>query len=138
MANMNPQTLRDTVILKTPAGHEVVADLDYEHFSVIDAKVVHGITGVLKPLSSEISDNLARALHARQIYENAVLETRAVEAKLKGFGEATIKLGARHPALEPYWREMAQHRTIARDMGERARHFHDDAMKAIDKILEND
>ena len=126
---------RDTVIMKTPAGHEVLAELDYEHFEVCAAKVVHCETGVMRPLDGRISDNLARALHARQIYEAAMKESHAVETKLSSFGEAIVKLGYHHPALEPYWREVEQHRAIARDMGERARHFHDNAMAAIDKIL---
>ena len=126
---------RDTVILKTPRGHQVMAELDYTHFEICRAKVVHSYTGVIKALDEETSQNLARALHARQIYEEALKESEAIEKTLKGFGEAIVKLGHAHPALEPYWREMAQHRSIAQDMGNRARHFHDDAMQAIDKII---
>ena len=126
---------RDTVMMTTPAGHEVLAELDYADFGLRTAKVVHAKTGVMRPLDPLIAENLARALHARQIYETAVKEGRAVETKLSGFSEAIIKLGPTHPALEPYWREVEQHRTIARDMGARARHFHNTATAAIDKIL---
>ena len=127
----------DTVILKTPAGHEVLAELDYEHFEVANAKVVHSHTGVMKPLGGQVSENIARALRAKQVYEAALEESRAVEAKLSGFGESVLKLGTSHPALAPYWREMEQHRSIAKDMGERARHFYDDAMTEIDRSLDS-
>jgi hypothetical protein len=125
---------RETVTMKTPRGHDVLAELDYENFSVYRAKVVHGFTGVIKPLEGEAVDNLARALRARQLYEAALKEKQAVEKTVEGFGKAISSLDHRHPAVEPYWREMEQHETIAHDMGERARHFHETAMKAIDLI----
>ncbi len=58
-----------------------------------------------------------------------------VQETLKSFGAAVALLGKKHPALEPYWKEVDQHRTIAEDMRDRAKHFHDDAMKAIDKLV---
>jgi hypothetical protein len=61
-------------------------------------------------------------------------ESRAVEETLKRFGSVAAALGNQHPALEPYWREANQHKSIAEDMRLRARHFHDDAMAAIDKL----
>jgi hypothetical protein len=126
---------RDTVILTTPGGHEVVADLDYENFEVRRAKVVHSYTGVIKPLDEKTAENLARALKAKQVYEQALGESKAVEQTLKGFGEAVAALGKKHPALAPYWKEAEQHHSIAQDMRERAKHFHDDAMRAIDKLV---
>lgn len=131
------KTPRDTVIFTTPKGHEVVADLDYDNFEVRDAKVVHSFTGVMKPLDAETAENLARALKAKQIYEHALNETKAVERHLDSMGEAVKALGQKHPALAPFWKEVEQHRTIARDMREHARIYHDDAMKAIDKLAED-
>ncbi len=128
---------RDTVILTTPHGHEVVADWDYDSFEVRHAKVVHSYTGVMKPLDNQMAENLARALRAKQVYEQALGETKAVEQTLQGFGEAVASLGKKHPALEPYWREVEQHRAIAQDMRERAKHFHDNAMTQIDKLAED-
>lgn len=128
--------LQDTVILTTPHGHEVVADFDYENFEVHNAKVVHGFTGVMKPLDQEVTENLARALRAKQVYEQALSETKQVELTLERFGDAAVKLGKKHPALAPYWQEVEQHRAIASDMCDRAKHFHDDAMEQIDKLVE--
>lgn len=67
---------RDTVIMKTPRGHEVMAELDYEHFEVTRAKVVHSYTGVIRALDDATAEHLGRALHAKQIYEIAVREKR--------------------------------------------------------------
>ncbi|MFZ4542137.1 MAG: hypothetical protein ACOYNL_10150 [Rickettsiales bacterium] len=125
---------RDTVMLTTPRGHEVMAELDYEHFEVKMAKVINHYTGVMKPLDAMTAETLARALKAKQVYEHALAETKAVEETLKRFGTLATQLGNDHPALEPYWREANQHKTIAQHMRERARHYHDDAMRAIDKL----
>ncbi|MBX9726545.1 MAG: hypothetical protein K2X09_04695 [Rickettsiales bacterium] len=125
---------RDTVLLTTPRGHEVMAELNYDDFAVRHAKVVNHYTGVIKPLDEVTAETLARALKAKQVYEHAVAETRAVEDTLKRFGSVAAALGNQHPALEPYWREANQHKSIAEDMRLRARHFHDDAMAAIDKL----
>ena len=122
------------VSLTTPQGHEVRAELDYDDFEVRHAKVVNNYTGVMKPLDGVTAETLARALKAKQVYEQAIAETQAVEQTLKGFGAVAMALGNDHPALEPYWREAKQHRSIAEDMRERAQHFHDDAMAAIDKL----
>ena len=130
---MTNQT-HDTVMLTTPRGHEVVAQLEYEGFAVRYAKVVNRYTGVMKPLDAVTAETLARALKAKQVYDHAMTETKAVEHTLKGFGTLAAALGNAHPAIEPYWREANQHKTIAHDMRERARHFHDDAMAAIDKL----
>lgn len=124
----------DTVMLTTPRGHEVMAELNYDDFAVRHAKVIHHYTGVMKPLDEMTAQTLARALKAKQVYEHAVAETRAVEDTLKRFGSEASALGNQHPALEPYWREANQHKSIAEDMRLRARHFHDDAMAAIDKL----
>lgn len=124
----------DTVILTTPRGHEVMAVLSYEDFAVRHAKVVNHYTGVIRPLDEVTAETLARALKAKQVYEHAIAETRAVEETLKRFGHVAAALGNQHPALEPYWREAKQHKSIAEDMRARARHFHDDAMAAIDKL----
>jgi len=121
-------------MLITPRGHEVVAQLEYDEFAVRHAKVVHHYTGVMKPLDEATTETLARALKAKQVYEHAIAETRAVEQTLKGFGALASALGNQHPAIEPYWREANQHKSIAHDMRERARHFHDDAMAAIDRL----
>jgi hypothetical protein len=129
-----PTKAQDTVMLITPRGHEVVAQLEYDEFAVRHAKVVHHYTGVMKPLDEATTETLARALKAKQVYEHAIAETRAVEQTLKGFGALASALGNQHPAIEPYWREANQHKSIAHDMRERARHFHDDAMAAIDKL----
>ncbi len=129
-----PSTTHDTVMLTTPRGHEVIAELDYEAFCVRHAKVVNRYTGVIKSLDPVTSENLARALRAKQVYDHAITETQAVEQTLKGFGKLAQALGNDHPAIEPYWREASQHKAIAQDMRERARHFHDDAMAAIDKL----
>lgn len=125
---------RDTVLLTTPRGHEVMAELNYDDFAVRHAKVVNHYTGVIRPLDQVTAETLARALKAKQVYEHAVAETRAVEDTLKRFGSVAAALGNQHPALEPYWREANQHKAIAEDMRLRARHFHDDAMAAIDKL----
>jgi hypothetical protein len=129
-----PTKAQDTVMLITPRGHEVVAQLEYDEFAVRHAKVVHHYTGVMKPLDEATTETLARALKAKQVYEHAIAETRAVEQTLKGFGALASALGNQHPAIEPYWREANQHKSIAHDMRERARHFHDDAMAAIDRL----
>lgn len=129
-----PQPLRDTVLLTTPRGHEVMAELSYGDFAVRHAKVVNHYTGVIKPLDEVTAETLARALKAKQVYEHAMAETRAVEDTLKRFGSASAALGTNHPALAPYWREANQHKSIAEDMRLRARYFHDDAMAAIDKL----
>jgi hypothetical protein len=128
---------RDSVSITTPQGHEVRAELDYEHFEVRQAKVVNNHTGVMKPLDDVTSATLARALRARQVYEHAVAETRAVEETLKRFGKVAVALGNQHPALEPYFREAQQHKAIAADMRARAKHFHDDAMIAIDRLADD-
>ena len=122
------------IMLTTPRGHEVRAELDFDDFAVRHAKVVHNYTGVMKALDGVTTETLARALKAKQVYEHAVAETNAVEETLKGFGKLAAALGNDHPAIEPYWREAKQHQSIAADMRERARHFHDDAMAAIDKL----
>ncbi len=122
------------VSLTTPRGHEVRAELCYDDFAVRHAKVVNNYTGVMKPLDDVTAETLARALKAKQVYEQAVAETQAVEDTLKRFGTLAMALGNEHPALEPYWREAKQHQSIAQDMRDRARHFHDDAMAAIDKL----
>lgn len=122
------------VMLTTPRGHEVRAELDYDEFAVRHAKVVNNYTGVMKPLDPMTTETLARALKAKQVYEHAVAETKAVEETLKRFGSVAMALGNKHPALEPYWREAEQHKSIAQDMRDRAKHFHDDAMEAIDKL----
>ena len=127
--------LRDTVLLTTPGGHEVVAELAYDTFAVRHAKVVNHYTGVMKPLDHVTAETLSRALKAKRVYEHAIAETRAVEDTLKRFGNVAMALGNQHPALEPYWREASQHKAIADDMRQRARHFHDDAMAAIDKLV---
>jgi len=127
-------TPRDTVILTTPKGHEVVADLDYDNFEVTQAKVVHSYTGVMKPLDAATAENLARALKAKQIYEHALNESKVVEKQLDSMGEAVKALGKKHPALQPFWKEVEQHRTIAQDMREHARIYHENAMKAIDDL----
>lgn len=127
--------VQDTVILSTPRGHEVLAELDYEDFSVRQARVIHNYTGVIQPLDELTAATLARALKARRVYEQALAETRAVEQTLKQFGSLATALGNQHPALEPYWREASQHKAIAEDMHERARHFHSVAMAAIDRLL---
>lgn len=123
------------VMLTTPRGHEVRAELDYDSFEVRHAKVVNHYTGVMKNLDPVTAETLARALKAKQVYEHAIAETKAVEQTLKGFGTLAAALGNQHPAIEPYWKEAEQHKTIAQDMRERARHFHDDAMAAIDKLV---
>jgi hypothetical protein len=112
----------------------VRAELDYDDFAVRHAKVVNNYTGVMKPLDAVTAETLARALKAKQVYEQALSETQAVEQTLKGFGAVAMALGNDHPALEPYWREAKQHQSIAEDMRERAKHFHDDAMAAIDRL----
>lgn len=129
-----PSSPTDMVMLTTPRGHEVRAELDYGNFELRQAKVVNHYTGIMKPLDGETAEILARALKARQVYEHALAETRAAESSLKRFSGLTIALGDDHPAVEPYRREAEQHKSIARDMYARAREFHDDAMAAIDKI----
>jgi hypothetical protein len=124
----------DHVMLTTPRGHEVRAVLDYERFEVRQAKVVNNHTGVIKPLDPVTTQTLARALQAKKVYDHAVAETQVVEETLKRFGSAAIALGDKHPALAPYLTEAKQHRSIAEDMRERARVFHDEAMIAIDKL----
>ena len=122
------------VSLTTPRGHEVRAELDYDDFAVRPVKVVNNYPGVMKTLDAVTAETLARALKAKQVYEQAVAETHAVEDTLKRFGAVAMALGNDHPALEPYWREAKQHQSIAEDMRERARHYHDDAMAAIDRL----
>ena len=127
-------TTAQIVSMTTPCGHEVRAELDYDDFAVHHAKVVNHYTGVMKSLDAVTAQTLARALKAKQVYEQAVAETQAVEQTLKNFGAVAMALGNDHPALEPYWREAKQHQSIAADMRERAKHYHDDAMAAIDRL----
>ena len=128
---------KDTVMLTTPRGHEVVAELDYEDFAVRHAKVINHYTGVMKKLDAETSQTLARALKAKQVYEAALAETRVAENTLKRYSNLSMALGEDHPAVMPYRREAEQHKAIARDMFTHAQHFHEVAMDAIDKIVEN-
>ena len=134
---MAHQTPRDTVMLTTPHGHEVFAELDYSDYAVRGAKVVNHFTGIMKPLDNQTAETLARALKAKQVYEHALAETKAVEETLKNFGKVATALGNQHPALEPYYQDAEKHKTIANHMRERARFYHDDAMAAIDKLAGN-
>lgn len=127
----------DIVMLTTPRGHEVCAELDYAQFDLRGARVTNHYTGVIKRLDDHTSETLARALKARQVYEHALAETRLVEDTLRRFGVLASALGNEHPALEPYWREAEQHKSIAADMRSRARHFHDDAMRVIDCLADD-
>ena len=129
-----PTAANETVLLKTPQGHDVLAEFDYVQFEIRRAKVVHTFTGVTRPVGGDTLDDLSRALHAKQLHEHALWETKALETTLESFGVALAAMGEDHPAVMPYWQEVRQHRAIARDMGERARHFHAQAMSAIDKI----
>ena len=131
------QTILETVQLKTPQGHDVLAEFDYESHEVRRAKVVHCFTGVIKPLDETISETLGHALQAKQRYEQALHETRAVEDTLNLYGTISSALGRDHPALQPYWQEMAKHSAIADDMSDRARHFYEQAMRAIDKLIQD-
>lgn len=126
----------DTVILNTPRGHEVHAQLDYEQFEVREAKVVHTYTGRMHALDVQTTETLARALKAKQVYEHALTETREAERALKQLGGLVLALGEDHPAVEPYQREADRHKSIARDMYAQARHFHDEAMAAIDALID--
>lgn len=130
-------TLRETILMKTPQGHDVLAELDYPSFGVHRARVVHGFTGVTRPIDEAAKLDLERALRARQLYEQALSETHAIEQTIAGFGPTMQALGEQHPALAPYWREARQHREIANQMCERARYFHAHAMRAIDRLAEN-
>lgn len=126
----------EMIMLTTPRGHEVRAEIDYGCFELRRARVVNNYTGVIKTLDQHTAETLARALKARQVYEHAIAESRAAEDTLKRFGHLAAALGNAHPALEPYWQEAAAHKTIASDMRERASHFHEDAMAAIDRIAD--
>jgi hypothetical protein len=134
MATTNP--LKDTVLLTTPRGHEVTAELNYDEFKVRHAKVINNYTGVIRQLDAQTAETLERALRAKQVYEHALAESREVENTLKRFGHLTVALGESHPAVQPYVHEASQHKNIARDMFIRARQFHDDAMAAIDKLAD--
>jgi hypothetical protein len=127
----------ETIQLKTPQGHDVLAEIDYEHFEIRRAKVVHCFTGVIKPLDEETSAVLARALQAKQRYEQALLESRAVEDTMHAFGILAEALGKEHPAMQPYWQEIARHQSVADDMSMRAREFYEKAMRAIDKLAQD-
>jgi hypothetical protein len=85
--NFMAGTQSQIVMLTTPCGHEVRAELDFDDFAVRHAKVVHNYTGVMKPLDGATTETLARALKAKQVYEHAMAETSAVEETLKGFGK---------------------------------------------------
>jgi hypothetical protein len=124
------------VTLTTPRGHEVRAEISYDDFALRHAKVVNNYTGVMIPLDKVTAETLARALKAKQVYEHAIAETKAVEQTLKGFGNLAAALGNDHPAIEPYWREAGQHQNIARDMFVQAQNFHEAAMEAIDKLAD--
>ncbi len=126
----------DTISLVTPRGHEVVAELDYDDFALRHAKVVNHYTGTIKPLDGQTASVLARALKAKQVYEHALAESREVETTLKRFQGLASALGDDHPALEPYKRDVNQHKNIARDMFIRAREYHDEAMGAIDRMID--
>lgn len=132
---MGNSPLRDTVMLTTPHGHEVLAELDYEAFALSHARVVNHYTGVIKQLDGATAETLARALKAKQVYEHALAESRAAEQALNLHSNLTATLGKDHPAVAPYWREAEQHRAIARDMFTHACHFHDTAMHAIDRLI---
>lgn len=126
----------DTVILTTPRGHEVVGEFDYATFALLGAKAIHHFTGVMTPVSAAIANDLARALQAKQIYEQAVESCAAIEQGVQGLGLVASALGNNHPALKPYTEELEKHRAIAADMRERAGHFYTKAAEAIDRQLE--
>ena len=129
-------SLHDTIMLTTPRGHEVLAQLDYRAFELRAAKAIHHYTGVVTALDDKTSHLLSRALKAKQIYEMAVAETHAAHAMLERMSELTRSNNHEHPVLAPYWHEAQQHQTIAEDMRHRAKHFHDSAMAVIDRTLE--
>lgn len=126
----------DKMVLTTPRGHEVQLELDYSRFALCHAKVVNHYTGVIRALDEETSEMLLRALKAKQVYEEALSQTREVEETLKRFGKLAEALGNDHPALKPYWREAQQHKSVARDMYSKAQNYHEEAMRAIDKMAE--
>lgn len=130
-------TAYETVTLKTPHGHDVLAEFDHAHASIRRAKVVHNYTGVIRPLGEELAENLARALRAKQLYEQAINERMTVEETVSKFGTAAVSLGPDHPALAPYFQEARQHQSIAEDMQRHAQHFHDDVMQEIDRLIEH-
>ena len=133
MASIHPH---DTVILTTPLGHEVVAEVDYDDFAVSHAKVINHYTGVMQLLDTTTSETLARALQAKHVYENALAETRTAEMVLNRYNNLMVALGKDHPAVAPYWQEAEQHRSIARDMFNHAQRYHAEAMDVIDKLVE--
>lgn len=123
------------LILKTPHGHEVLAEYDGVEGAVRAAKVVDCFTGSIRPAGDAATENLTRALRAKQVYAHALEESRAVEETLMTFGLPIAALGREHPALMPYWQELAQHNHIAEDMIDRAHHFEALAMQAIDTLM---
>ncbi len=110
------------------------ADLDYDDFSVRHAKVVDRYTGIIRAIDADTAEMLARALKARQVYQDAIAEARAVESTMNKLGEKPTILGDSHPAMLPYRMEAAQHKAIAHDMYAHAKHYHDEAMNAIDRL----
>ncbi len=124
----------DPVKLTTPHGHEVMADLDHDAFALSHAQVVNRYSGVAKPLDRPTTETLVQALKAKRVYEDALAQTREAENTFKRFGNLAQALGNDHPAVAPYWAEAQKHKTIARDMLERAQEFYDQAMVAIDKL----
>lgn len=124
--------------LTTPGGNEIQGEWDRNDLALRHAKVVNHYTGVIHPLDQKTSEALARALKAKEVYEDVLAETREVETTLKRFSSLKYVLGEDHPTLEPYKKEVEQQKTLARDMFVRARQYHDDAMEAIDRLAKQE
>lgn len=130
----SPTQKNESLHLTTPGGHEVLGEWDRDELSLLHAKVINHYTGVISQLDTKASDALARALKAKKVYEDALAEAREVETTLKRFKNLSYTLGEDHPALEPYVSQASHQKTLARDMFVRAGHYHEEAMKAIDRF----
>jgi len=109
---------RDTVKLTTPHGHEVRAEVDYGSFHIDEAKVVNNVTGVVRPLPTDVLPDLADALRAKALHGEAESRARELEHTLGQFTKLAQALGNDHPGIKPYLDEVGQHRQVAADMAQ--------------------
>lgn len=131
----SPQGI-NLILMTTPHGHELRAEVSDDSFAVKHAKVVNQYTGAIKELDSVSVEALAQALRAKRVYEQALVWVRESERTLKGFGSLTEELGEAHPTLAPHIENAKKQKTAAREMFVQARHFHEHAMGVIDKLAD--
>lgn len=126
----------ETLLLTSPQGHEVCVAFDYANYTQSEARVINSHTGVVKAIEGDPKSQLAAALRAKFVYDQALKEVRAVEQMVARLCGASVVLDRNHPAVAPYWKEAEQHQQIADAMQARALHFYTAAMQKIDAIAD--